>query len=145
MILETNSIEVFIKNTQRTEMLILAMDKIKAYNRLYQDKAFSESIEYGKKVEEIQNIQLKKIEQSCSEHAMISLATSFETFCKEFISQLLFEFPQFFQGTRTKYSKKVEELISNKIEFNSDYITVHIGLNNRFDYYKFLKVLKLLS
>jgi hypothetical protein len=144
MILETNSINVFVENTRRTEMLIQSMDKIKAYNILYRFKAYGECYENAKLVEEIQKTQLEEIENSCSEHAIISLATTFETFCKEFIQQLLFEFPLFFQEYRTKYSKTIDKLITDKTDYDYEVITRKLGLINRFDFIDFFKEYDLL-
>ena len=139
MIIKADSIRVFLENIQRTEMLIQAVDKIKAYNRLYQDTAYVEEYRYGKMVEEIQNAQLVKIENSCSEHAIISLATTFETFCKELIQQLLFEFPDFFQKGKTKYSITINKLISDKTEYDYEVITRNLCLFSRFDFNSFFK------
>jgi hypothetical protein len=139
MIIKANSFKVFLENIQRTDMLIEAVDKIKAYNRLYQDRAYVEEYKYGKMVEEIQNAQLVKIGNSCSEHAIISLATTFETFCKELIQQLLSEFPDFFQKRNTKYSKTIEKLTDDKTEYDYEVITKKLNLYSRFDFNTFYK------
>ena len=54
MILEVNSLYTFVENLERTNMLITAMEKIKAYNRLYQDKTYEKNLELEKIVEEAQ-------------------------------------------------------------------------------------------
>lgn len=96
MIETTNAIEVFQIDISRTNALIEAMDKIKAYNRLYQMRKSVTDPVYGNLVAEIQNQQLAWIELACAEHAIISLATTFETYCKELIQQLLADYPSFF-------------------------------------------------
>ncbi len=66
MIQKANAIETFQKNIERTDMLITAMEKIGAYNRIYQDKAYEINSEYGRIVTESQNKELIIIEQSCA-------------------------------------------------------------------------------
>ena len=80
MVEKTDAIPLLGKNLNRTDMLIEAMTKIKAYNRLYQ-------MEHARDrdylvVKGVQDKQLEKIEQSCAEHAIVSLATAFETYYK---------------------------------------------------------------
>ncbi|MGE5943491.1 MAG: hypothetical protein ACM31G_04030, partial [Flavobacteriales bacterium] len=111
MINKTFALAVFEVNLDRTNMLITAMEKIKACNRIYQFKAYEENLQYGKIVEEVQGNELAKIEQSCSEHAVISIATIFETFIKEFVPELLIKNEEFFLNNKTKYTDTIEQLI----------------------------------
>ena len=95
MIEKANAIEVFKKNILRTESLIVAMEKLKAYNRLYQMN-IEKSYPYNAKIDkQIQDKELSNIEKSCGEHAIISLVTAFETYYKELLQQLLSEYSTF--------------------------------------------------
>ena len=76
MIVITSAMDMFLRNIGRTNALIEAIDKIKAYNRLYQIQEAAEDPEYARLVASIQNSQLAWIEQSCAEHAIISLVTA---------------------------------------------------------------------
>ena len=136
MIEETNALEVFHKSAERTNSLISAMNKIKVYNNLYQMRLSKENLQDAKIVSKVQGEELTKIEQSCGEHAIISLATAFETFWKEFLQQLLFEYPDFFLAQRTTYSVQVGKLIRDKTLFSYEQIEERLKLRNRHDYYK---------
>jgi hypothetical protein len=109
MIAQTNARELLLMNLQRTEMLITAMEKIKAFNQIYQMKQTNPD-DY-RIVRGFQDAELVKIEQSCGEHAIISLATAFETYYKELTQQLLAQHPEYFIARRTVYSDKVINLI----------------------------------
>jgi hypothetical protein len=143
MILEADSIKAFSENINRTDLLIEAVDKIKAYNKLYQNKTYFEDYNFGKMVEEIQDKQLEQIGISCSEHAIISLATTIENFCNELIQELLYKFPKFFQAQETKHKLRIRNLIKDKNEFDYEVITKKLGLNSRFDKYAFFKIFNL--
>ena len=78
MIEKTNALNLFEKNLQRTEMLIRAIEKISAYNRIYQ--AQQTELQHNKVVKSVQDKELVQIEKSCAEHALISLVTAFETY-----------------------------------------------------------------
>lgn len=136
MIEETNASEVAKKNLGRTESLIEAVEKIRAYNRIYQMKTAETNPDFAKIVTQVQSRQLTSIEESCSEHAIISLATAFETYYKELLQQLLFEFPEFFLSQRTKYSNYIQELIEEKALNSYDQIELRLKLRDRFHYYK---------
>jgi hypothetical protein len=136
MINKTNASEIIQQNLQRTEALIEAMDKIQAYNRIYQMKTAEDNADFAAIVTQVQNEQLAGIEQSCAEHAIISLATAFETYYKELLQQLLFEFPEFFMTRRTKFTEQIKALINEKQRNNHEEIEVRLKLRNRFDYYK---------
>lgn len=84
----------------------------------------------------VQNRQLVSIEQSCAEHAIISLATAFETYYKELLQQLLFEFPEVFISQRTKYTDQIKALIEENHRNTYEEIEVRLKLHNRFDYYQ---------
>lgn len=120
-------------------MLITAMVKIKAYNWLYQQKTFGENREMGYAVQKIQDEELKKIEISCAEHAIISLATSFEVYYKELLQELLYRYPKIFLNTKSEYQERIEDLITAKRYFDYEYIAEHLQLKNRHDFIKFFK------
>lgn len=141
MIETTNAIQIFQINIGRTNALIEAMDKIKAYNRIYQ---MSESVtrlglEYAKSVAQIQNRQLNWIELSCAEHAIISLATAFETYYKELVQELLANYPDFFLSQDTNSVGRVRELIASKEKYSREEISLKLKLKYRHNYYDFLK------
>lgn len=140
MIQHTDSIEVFKKNIDRTNSLIAAMEKISAYNRIYQMNAAEEiNSQYAGIVSQSQNEQLNRIEKSCSEHAIISLSTAFETYYKELLQQLLFMYPDFFLSQHTKYRDSLQELIERQEQFSYEHIEAKLNLRSRFDYYKFFR------
>ncbi len=138
MIKENNTMIVFNANMHRTNMLITAIEKIKAYNWLYQQKAYENDIEYGKLVKSIQNQELEEIEKSCTEHAKISLSTTFEVFLKDLIQELLFNKPEYFLKTRTSYYHKLKTLIEDSLTYEYDSILKNLNLNNRYDFINFL-------
>jgi hypothetical protein len=137
MIEETNVAEVIKKNLMRTESLIEAMEKIRAYNRIYQMNASAVNPKFAEAVTQVQNEQLARIEESCGEHAIISLATAFETYYKELLQQLLFDHPEFFLSQQTKYSDLVQQLIEESNLNSYDQIEVRLKLKDRFHYYQF--------
>ncbi len=132
MIETTKAIKVFQKNIARTHALIEAMDKIKAYNYLYQMREWKDSPKQAKVLEEIQGKQLAWIEQSCAEHAIISLTTAFETYCKEFIQELLAGHSDRFMD-RINNSNQIRDLIESKKKISFDVIKKKLKLNNRFE------------
>jgi len=119
-------------------MLIEAMAKIKAYNRLYQMEDMHDR-EYYEMVKAVQDQQLEHIERSCGQHAIISLATAFETYYKELLQQLLSEHPDYFLSRRTAYSHAVNKLIEGSEPVTYEEIEQALGLRSRFDYYAFFK------
>lgn len=137
MIAKTNAIELLGKNLVRTEMLIVAMEKIKAYDQIYQMKQMN--LQDYTAIKSIQDKELTQIEQSCGEHAMISLVTAFETFYKELIQQLLSEYPNYFVSRQTAYSDKVNELVQGNNLLTYGDIQSKLNLQNRFGYYEFLQ------
>lgn len=139
MIQQTDAIEVFNNNIDRTNSLITAVEKISAYNRLYQMRESQANPQYAEMVTRIQNEQLNRIEKSCSEHAIISLATAFETYYKELLQQLLFLYPAFFLSHNTKCANSIKDLIEQKELFSYGHIEAALKLRNRFEYYKFFE------
>lgn len=135
MIEETDASEIAKKNLERTESLIEAMEKIRAYNRIYQMKTAESNPAFAGIVTQVQNEQLARIEKSCGEHAIISLATAFETYCKELLQQVLFESPGFFLSRQTRYSDQIQELIGGKTRNSYDQIEKKLKLRDRFHYY----------
>lgn len=139
MIEETNAAEIVKKNLGRTESLIEAMEKIRAYNRIYQMNTSATNPKFAGIVTQVQDEQLARIEESCGEHAIISLATAFETYYKELLQQLLFESPKYFLSQQTKHSDLVQELIEERAVNSYDQIEVRLNLRDRFHYYLFFK------
>jgi hypothetical protein len=139
MIRQTDAMEVFQKNIDRTNSLIAAMEKIGAYNRIYQMKAAEVDSGYARIVTQIQDEELRRIEKSCSEHAIISLATPFETFYKELLQELLYCHANFFLTRNTKYTDKLAILIKQQEQFSYEQIEVQLKLQRRFDYYSFFE------
>ncbi len=127
------------KNLNRTKMSIEAMEKIKAYNRLYRMGLHGLELKYHKMVKVVQDQQLEQIEQSCGEHAIISLATAFETYYKELLQQLLSGYPDYFLSRETVYSHVVNRLIEGNEPVTYEGIERALKLTNRFDYYTFFK------
>lgn len=140
MIQQTDAIEVFNKNIDRTNSLIAAMEKISGYNRIYQMHAAAEiNSQYGDIVTRVQSEELRRIEKSCSEHAIISLSTAFETYYKELLQHLLFLRPEFFLSQHTKYTDSIKGLVEGRELFSYEHIEVRLNLRSRFDYYKFFQ------
>ena len=139
MIEITNAIEVFQQNIGRTKALIEAMDKIKAYNCLYQMREAVTDPQIAKLVTEIQDRQLAWIELSCAEHAIISLATAFETYCKELVQELLASYPDYFLRYKTNDTNQVRKLIESKEKISLEKIEATLKFKNRFDYYRFFE------
>lgn len=141
MIETTNAIQIFQINIGRTNALIEAMDKIKAYNRIYQmsESATSLGLEHAKSVAQIQNRELNWIELSCAEHAIISLATAFETYYKELVQELLANYPDFFFSQDTNSVSRVRELIVSKEKYSWEEIGLKLKLKYRRNYYNFFK------
>src|ERR1700753_2907226 len=140
MIQRTDAIDVCNKNIDRTNSLIAAMEKIGAYNRLYQMKVATRiDSQFANTVSKVQKEELSRIEKSCSEHAIISLSTVFETYYKELLQQLLFLYPEFFLSRQTKYTDSIQELIEGREQFSYEHIELKLNLRSRFDYYKFFQ------
>lgn len=139
MIEETNALDIAMKNLGRTEALIEAVEKIRAYNRIYQMKTAETHTGFAEIVTQVQNRHLVPIEESCSEHAIISLATAFETYYKELLQQMLFEFPKFFLARQTKYSNQIKELIDENALNSYDQIEARLKLRDRLHYYQLFK------
>lgn len=137
MIAKTFAKSLLEMNLQRTEMLIAAMDKIKAYNRIYQMN--QPNLQHYDAVRTVQDEQLIQIERSCGEHAIISLVTAFETYYKELMQQLLAEHPDYFTRKSTKYSGTVLDLTESDRMLSYEEIERKLELNNRFAYYRFFK------
>lgn len=140
MIKKTDAMISFAANTERTEMLITAMAKIKAYNWLYQQKTFEKNLKMGYVVEKVQNKELEKIEKSCAEHAIISLCTNFEVYYKDFVQELLYKFPGVFKNKNTKYKEKIIMMLSDQKDFDYESIGYKLSLKNRFDYIEFFEI-----
>jgi hypothetical protein len=109
MIAETNAIELLEKNLQRTEMLIAAMEKVKAFNQIYQTK--QTDLEYYRMVKTIQD--------------------------KELAQQLLAQYPNHFVSRHTTFSGKVTDLIDSDELLIYEDIERRLELKDRFGYYEF--------
>ena len=139
MIIKSNNINNLNSNKERTEMLITAMSKIKSYNWLYQQKAYDIHPSHHDVVKKVQDKELSKIEVSCSEHAIISLCTTFEVFYKDLLQELLKKYPSFFRQKMTRYQDKVINIITSKKRYNYETISNELKIHNRFDFIEFLK------
>lgn len=126
---------MFGRNIRRTNMLFEAIDKIRAYDRLYRMEQTDRV--YLTIVESAQDELFAGIQQSCGEHAIISLATAFETYCNDMLQQLLSQFPEYFMSKHTPYSTRVKELIEDEAMANYELIQARLRLVNRFDFYAF--------
>ncbi|MCK4886567.1 MAG: hypothetical protein KAS96_04205 [Planctomycetes bacterium] len=135
MIKTVSAIKIFQKNIGRTRALIEAMDKIKAYDRLYQIREAKDNPRLAKEVVKIQNRQLVWIEQSCAEHAIISLATAFETYYKYLLQELLADHSHKFIA-HISNSNRIHKLLEIEENVTFDAIEKKLKLNNRFDYIK---------
>ena len=138
MIKENCAFKAFEINLERTNMLIQAVDKIGGYNYQYQDKAYDINPEYGNIVKSVQDIELEKISISCFEHAIISLATTFETYLKELIQELLFKYSDYFLKHDTKWKEKIKEIINDSEGYDFEFILDKLNLKNRFQIIDFL-------
>ena len=112
MIKQTDAITLFGENFDRTQALISAIDTIRAYNSIYQMK-LEWPLEDRKMVKRIQDTEFDRIQQACGEHAIISLATAFETYYKELLQQLLAQFSSYFTSILTQYTSAITELIDS--------------------------------
>jgi hypothetical protein len=139
MIKPTIAIKVFYENVGRTEALITAMNKIKAYNSLYQMEQSRINPEFGKVAKEVQDRELTWIEASCAEHVIISLATAFETYYRELVQELLANCSEYILSYKRKNTQRIRELIESKDKVDWQRIEEVCNLRNRFDYYKFFK------
>ncbi len=141
MIEPTSAIEVFRENLDRTNMLIEVMERNKGYNFIYQQDAYGVHPDYGELVKNSQNEQHSRIENSCAEHAIISLSTLFETYCKELVQELLCEFPSYFQHKKkTALTQKINELIIGKNKNDHEAVSMKLKLHNRFKYIEFFEL-----
>ena len=96
----------------------------------------------SKVIEEIQDQELVWIEQSCAEHAIISLATAFETYLKDLIQELLAEHSDRFMARINNYNQ-IHNLIESEEIVPFDTILKKLKLNRWFDYCNFLKSLSI--
>jgi len=162
VIAKTDARAVLAKNLERTESLISAMEKIYGYNRIYQDnlhlslatqitdkplkseeeeaQRWRASQELVKAVENSQLRELQGISRSCGEHAIISLSTAFETYCKEIVQELLQSVPGFFITRRTHYADSIRQLVEDTEVRDYEDIGRVLKLRSRWDYYKFFDV-----
>ncbi|MCK4825643.1 hypothetical protein KA005_58385, partial [bacterium] len=61
------------------------------------------------------------------------------TYYKEFLQQLLSEYPNYFLSRKTMYSRIVNKLIERNESITCEEIEQALKLTNRFDYYTFFK------
>lgn len=138
MIGKNDAFNVFEINLERTNMLIQAIEKINCYNSSYQDKAYDVSLDYGRVVKTIQDNELVKISTSCIEHAIISIATAFETYLKELIQELLFKNGDHFLKQNTIWKETITALINDAEIYDSELILNRLELNSRIKIVLFL-------
>ena len=139
MITQTDAIKIFHINIDRTNMLIEAADKIKAYNRLYQQCIAKKDPHFLKTVTPVQDTQLEEVERSCAEHAIIALATVFETYYSALLQELLTTKPDYFTKKSTDYTEKINELLSDAKAFTYEEIEKMLGVQGRKSYYRFFQ------
>ena len=98
MFQEIDSSMVYDQNFMRINMLIAAMEKIQAYNRLYRQSSKCKDLgyEYVKIVESVQNDELEKIEKSCALHVIVAIPITYEAYFKKLIQEILSENPAYF-------------------------------------------------
>ncbi len=137
MIAEADAFKIFHVNINRTNMLIEAIDKIKAYNWLYQQRIAAEEHHFLQDVIRVQNTQLEDIGQTCAEQAIISLATVFETYCSELLQELLASNPDYFKKQTNIYSNKINDLLNDIKLHTYEEIEKKLGLQGRISYYRF--------
>jgi hypothetical protein len=137
MVKKTDALKIFESNIERTNQLINSVDKIHAYNRIYQENTIDNYLRDAIKKSQIK--ELDTIRTSCYEHAIISLATAYESYYKELLQQLISELPNYFLDISTIYSLKINELINSEehIDYNDIENIEELNLRNRFGYYKF--------
>lgn len=134
MIKKIDAMTNFLANSDRTEMLIVAMSKLKTYEWIYQQKALEQNLQFGYAVQKSQAREYIKIVESCSVHAIISLCTNFEVYYKDLLQELLNKFPQYFTNKKTKYQEKIVDMLSSKNRYDYGIITKELDLKNRFDF-----------
>jgi hypothetical protein len=139
MISDTNALIVFNANLERTNLLIEAIVRIEKYNWIYQNG--QKHPEMGRIIKLSQDALLAKIETSCSEHAVISLATAFETYLKELFQEVLVKHSDFFLTKETKYSMNLKILIEDTKEHDYESISSALGFERGFNhsYLRFFK------
>jgi len=136
---EPNALAIFFINMERTQMLITAIDKVKAYNTNYQSSQFQINFELGKDIRDIQEKELSKIQRSCTEHAIISLVIAFEAYYKELLDEIIHFYPSIFVSQNTNYSDKLNSLLEGEKPLNIEDVKRELNLRNRFDYFKLFK------
>lgn len=94
---------------------------------------------YYQTVKSIQDEEFESIQQSCGEHAIISLATAYETYYKELLQQLLADFPDYFLSIATDYTPTVVKLLQDPDLLTYENIEAQLKLKSRFDYYQFFQ------
>ncbi len=158
MISMTDARAILEKNLARTDSLITAMDKIYGYNRIYQDglrqslssqvgnlapqseeeeyRRLKWSQKYADGVEDIQAREFEGIKRSRGEHAIISLATAFETYYKELLQELLNLSPDFFITRNTRFTDDIRQLVEEPDARDYEEIGSVLNLRNRWHYYR---------
>jgi len=121
--------------TQNTYDMLLAKNNKKGIRGIHHTN-FMNFEEY-KAVKALQDDQLTHIEQSCAEHAIISLVTAFETYYKELVQQLLADYPAYFVGRDSAYSDAVKELIEADQLFGYEDVAKKLRFTSRRTYYNF--------
>jgi hypothetical protein len=139
VIAQADAVAIFHINIERTNMLIEAVGKIKAYNWLYQQRIAETEPHFLQTVTQVQDTQLEKIGRSCAEHTIISLATVFETYYSELLQELLANRPDYFIMQPTDYTHKLNSLLSDSKFYTYEEIEKGLGLRGRKSYYRFFQ------
>jgi|APSaa5957512622_1039677.scaffolds.fasta_scaffold73369_2 hypothetical protein len=141
MIAAANALEIFRLNITRTDMLIEAVDKIAAYNWLYQQSQSREAPPAVlQSTRQVQDGQLECIRRSCTEHAIVSLATAFETYYTELLQEVLSNTPDYFTRRTTKYSGRLDQLLTDRTQHTFEDIADLLKLRGRKAYYGFFRL-----
>jgi hypothetical protein len=139
MIAQADAVKIFHINIDRTNKLIEAVDKIKAYNWIYQQRTAETEPHFLPAVTQVQDTQLEGIGRTCAEHAIISLATTFETYYSELLQELLATKPDYFTSQPTDYTHKISDLLSNAKLYTYDEIEMKLRLQGRKGYDRFFQ------
>ncbi len=143
MILNANAAQVFRVNIGRTNMLLDAVEKLKGYNWLSEQRLAETEPQLLTTMTQVHNAQLEAIGRACAEHAIISLATVFETYYSELLQELLFTNPNYFTSQPRHDINKIHELVSDTKLYTHEDIEKKLALKGRMDYYRFFEIYKI--
>ena len=140
MIPKANAVEVFQVNIGRTNMLLDAVDKIEGYNWLSEQRLAETEPQLLITMTQVHSTQLEAIGRACAEHAIISLATVFETYCSELLQELLFTNHGYFTSQPRDDVNKILELVNDIKLYTHEEIEKTLALRRIADYYQFFQI-----